>query len=137
VSNDDGRRPSCPARQGKGTDISAADFTLVVHDCETGPDGQPTATEVFGLSGCPASICERTALPPMASWVGRCVAARRLTATAPRERVRVILRAWRHFRVLIDHDDQRGHAGCGFPEPRAFRGRQCCPAVWFGDGVAE
>jgi hypothetical protein len=40
--------PSCPAWHGKGTDISAADFTLIVEDCERGPDGRLTATEVFG-----------------------------------------------------------------------------------------
>jgi hypothetical protein len=37
------------ARQGTGTDISTAEFTLVVHDCETDPAEQPTATEVFGF----------------------------------------------------------------------------------------
>lgn len=46
-SSDDGP-PGCPARQGQGTSIGAADFTLVVHDCDTGPDGRAATTEVFG-----------------------------------------------------------------------------------------
>jgi len=38
----------CPARLGNGADIRVADFTFVVEDCDTGPDGRPTVTEVFG-----------------------------------------------------------------------------------------
>jgi hypothetical protein len=45
--------PGCPARVGHGTDISAADFTLVAEDCERGPDGRLTATEVFGYFSLP------------------------------------------------------------------------------------
>jgi hypothetical protein len=41
-------RPGCPAIAGEGTDIRAARFTLVAEDCERGPDGQMTLTEVFG-----------------------------------------------------------------------------------------
>jgi hypothetical protein len=40
--------PGCPARRGKGADIRRADFVLVADDCVTGPDGQPTVTDVFG-----------------------------------------------------------------------------------------
>jgi hypothetical protein len=45
--------PGCPARVGHGTDISAADFTLIVEDCHGGPEGQLTATEVFGYFSLP------------------------------------------------------------------------------------
>jgi hypothetical protein len=52
-------RPGCPARVGNGTDISAADFTLIVEDCERGPDGQLTATEVFGYFRMPEQdVCD-------------------------------------------------------------------------------
>jgi hypothetical protein len=40
--------PGCPARLGNGADASTAAFVLVALDCESGPDGRPTATEVFG-----------------------------------------------------------------------------------------
>ena len=40
--------PGCPARRGKGADTTTADFVLVADDCISGPDGQPTVTEVFG-----------------------------------------------------------------------------------------
>jgi hypothetical protein len=40
--------PGCPAIAGQGTDIGAARFTLIAEDCERGPDGQITLTEVFG-----------------------------------------------------------------------------------------
>jgi len=48
MNSSDNGPPGCPARQGQGTSISAADFTLVVHDCDTGPDGRAATTEVFG-----------------------------------------------------------------------------------------
>jgi len=32
-------------------DTGASDFTFVVHDCETGRDGLPTTTEIFGFFG--------------------------------------------------------------------------------------
>jgi hypothetical protein len=38
----------CPARYGNGADIRVARFTLVVDDCQLGPDGRPTITEIFG-----------------------------------------------------------------------------------------
>jgi hypothetical protein len=40
--------PHCPAQRGKGADITTADFVLIANDCMTGPDGQPTLTEIFG-----------------------------------------------------------------------------------------
>jgi hypothetical protein len=40
--------PGCPARLGGGADVSTAAFVLVALDCERGPDGRLTATEVFG-----------------------------------------------------------------------------------------
>jgi hypothetical protein len=45
-----GRRPlpGCPAISGLGTDLDEARFRLVTEDCERGPDGQMTLTEVFG-----------------------------------------------------------------------------------------
>ena len=43
----------CPALVGNGTDISAADFTLIVEDCDGGPNGQLTATEIFGYFSLP------------------------------------------------------------------------------------
>jgi len=39
--------PSCPALRQQPASISAARFTLVVEDCEDGPDGRETATDVF------------------------------------------------------------------------------------------
>jgi len=41
--------PGCPAIAGRGTDLDTARFTLVAEDCERGPDGQQTQTEVFGF----------------------------------------------------------------------------------------
>jgi hypothetical protein len=40
--------PACRVQPGKDIDISAACFTLVVHDCERGLDGRFVSTEVFG-----------------------------------------------------------------------------------------
>jgi hypothetical protein len=40
--------PGCPAIAGQGTDLDTARFTLVAEDCERGPDGRWTMTEVFG-----------------------------------------------------------------------------------------
>jgi hypothetical protein len=39
----------CPAQHGKGADIRNSYFMLVVDDCCTGPDGQPSRTEIFGF----------------------------------------------------------------------------------------
>jgi hypothetical protein len=39
--------PGCPAFRGNGTDITEADFVLVVHDCPCGPAARQSATEVF------------------------------------------------------------------------------------------
>ena len=41
--------PWCPAILGRGTDLAMARFTLAAQDCERGPDGQMTLTEVTGL----------------------------------------------------------------------------------------
>lgn len=43
----------CPARRGNGTDVTAAGFVLVVHDCGRGPDARPATTEVFGYFSLP------------------------------------------------------------------------------------
>ena len=68
------------------------------------------------------SICARTALLPMACWVGRCVAASNVTATArPRRasRVRVFLRLVGELRVFVNHDHQCGHIRRWFPHAAA------------------
>lgn len=54
--------PGCPAQHGKGTDISAADFILVVHDCECDRDGRPTTTEAFGYFRLPGDEHENDVL---------------------------------------------------------------------------
>ena len=62
-------------------------------------------------------IWERTAPWPMAFWVGRWVAATRVTASGaaePGDRVGVAHRVGRvvgQLGVFIDDDDQRGHVG--------------------------
>jgi hypothetical protein len=50
--------PPCPAVAGQGTDLNAARFTLVAEDCERGPDGRMTLTEVFGLYQVPGQAAE-------------------------------------------------------------------------------
>jgi hypothetical protein len=54
--------PGCPARHGNGTDVSVADFILVVEDCERSPARYPISTEIFGYFRLPGAAHDNDAV---------------------------------------------------------------------------
>jgi len=42
-------RPGCPAQHGQATDLRRAVFTFAAENSDTGPDGQPQITEIWGF----------------------------------------------------------------------------------------
>ena len=89
------------------------------------------------------SIWERTAPWPMAFWVGRWVAAIRVTATARPSRaiesasLAGLGSVLGQLGVLIDDDDQRGHVRGRLPDAPAGRGEQLGAGFQDGHRVGE